>query len=32
MNNVIQMNKGTTEEKFLRARDIQKYSILRDQP
>ncbi|HIT92542.1 MAG TPA: helix-turn-helix domain-containing protein [Candidatus Stercorousia faecigallinarum] len=23
-NNVIQMNKGTTEEKFLRARDIQK--------
>lgn len=24
MNNVIQMNKGTTEEKFLRARDIQK--------
>lgn len=24
MNNVIQMNKRTTEEKFLRARDIQK--------
>lgn len=24
MNNVIQMNKGTTEERFLRARDIQK--------
>lgn len=24
MNNVMQMNKGTTEEKFLRARDIQK--------
>lgn len=24
MNNVIQMNKGTTEEKFLRAKDIQK--------
>lgn len=24
MNNVIQMNKGTTEQKFLRARDIQK--------
>lgn len=23
-NNVIQMNKGITEEKFLRARDIQK--------